>query len=537
MQTPQTNPPHLAKWMPLFLLLIFAISFAIRVYRIDGQTLECEELYTVPAATGHQYVYLTNEEGPRQELPRTTSEHRRLVTPDATRGLSAVRDVLRRNVHLPLYFFGMHYWIEWFGTSEQALRLPSALLGALAVVMLFLLAWEMFTPLVAVVSSIFMAFEPEQIYFAQQARMYTLLAVLVVSSTYLLLLALRRPEKKLLYALYAVVSIAGLYTHYEYVFCLAGQTVFVWIFITQARAHWRRWLITQLAIALAFAPWALITLAQKKTSDEVIAWASGALPANLVLNEIVAKLAKFISVGELPFGWISVILGFVLLIIGVLAVFPTRLKLFLLACWIVFPIVGVLVMDSVLGTRGITITRYWMVVAPALYLLIGAGVDRLKLRPVQMILVPLLGGFLISSALLTAQGKLRTKPDQHRQMAQYVDGQVASSNNMIVLTEGLNALPLALGYYANHEMVILRQKWLIDQLPEKNFFQLIDGRPEVLLMVSGPGHAAKMLAENGFKLGGKPVQFGHVIVAKYVRSVPTPGSVGSDPIQALDTHR
>jgi hypothetical protein len=62
----------------LFLMLvIFGTSLAIRLYRLDGQTLECDELYTMPAATGHQYVYLSNEAGAATAyMPVTTSEYK-----------------------------------------------------------------------------------------------------------------------------------------------------------------------------------------------------------------------------------------------------------------------------------------------------------------------------------------------------------------------------------------------------------------------------------------------------------------------------
>src|SRR4026208_2516817 len=97
----------------LFLMLvIFATSLSIRLYRLDGQTLECDELYTIPAATGHQYVYLSSEaNSTTARMPITTSEYRDLIKPEAGVGLSSVRGVLKRNVHLPLYFYVMHYWI------------------------------------------------------------------------------------------------------------------------------------------------------------------------------------------------------------------------------------------------------------------------------------------------------------------------------------------------------------------------------------------------------------------------------------------
>jgi uncharacterized membrane protein len=502
----------------LLAMLVFAASLAIRLYGLDRQTLECEELYTVPAATGHQYVYLSREpNAPANYIPLTTHEYRNLFATEPGLGLGAVTSVLKRNVHLPFYFYIMHYWIGWFGTSEWLLRFPSALFGALTAVMIFALGRELFSSFVGLVASMLLAFSPEEIYFSQQARMYSLLALLVVSSTYLIVRAARQSNNNWIYFLYATISIAGLYTHYEYVFCLAAQTAYVWIASPLGRQNKSRWLITQFIIAAAFLPWILISVAQKKSSPEILAWVSGSLTADLVLKEIVTEIARVISVPELPFGWLSVLVTFVLLFLGVISLSATRGKLLLLLSWIVFPVAGVLLMDSFLGTRAIGITRYWMVIAPALYILIAVGVERIKRRSIQIGLTAALGGFLLAASLLTAQGKLRTKPDRHQEMAQFVESQISDSRRQLVLTEGLNSIPLALGYYAEREMNILRYKWLGDQLRQRSFGDVTSGATEILVMVSGQSNAGKLLERNGFRVEGNPILYGHIVTTKYVR--------------------
>ena len=35
----------------------------------------------------------------------------------------------RPETHPPLYYQGLHYWIDWFGESETSVRLPSALIS------------------------------------------------------------------------------------------------------------------------------------------------------------------------------------------------------------------------------------------------------------------------------------------------------------------------------------------------------------------------------------------------------------------------
>ena len=497
---------------------IFLVALTVRLYRLDGQGLECDEFYTIPAATGHQYVYLhADANTAAANLPLTTSGYKELLKAESGVGLGSVRAVLTRNVHLPLYFFFMHYWIEAFGRSEWTLRLPSAIFGALAAVMIFLLGQELFGLFVGLVSAAFMALAPEQIYFSQQARMYPLLVLLAISSTYALVLGKKHSQQKWPYILYACLSIAGLYTHYEYFFFFAVQVAFVAVGSRLGRDQKKRWLLSQLAVCLAFAPWVLTTISQKKTSPEIVAWVSGSLSGNLILTDTLTKLARLISVPELPLGWLSVIATFVLLIVGAVALKSHRSHLFLLCSWIAFPIAGILLMDQLLGTRAIGITRYWLIIGPPLYLLIGLGIERLNIRAAQIILSAVLAGFLFAAALLTARGELRPKPDRHRELAEFVDSQVADAQQELVLTDGLNSLPLVLAYYGHREMDVLRYKWMVDQLGARSFDQLTGGREEIWLLTSGPTEAVRMLEQNGYKLEEKPHTFGHVAVAKYVR--------------------
>jgi hypothetical protein len=503
----------------LVAVCVVLVSFGLRLHGLDKQGLECDEFYTIPAATGHQYVYLHDESlSARPVVPLTIDGYRPLLKPEAGVGLTAIPPVLRRNVHLPLYFFLMHYWIEAAGNSAWALRLPSALFGALAAGVVFLLAEHLFGMFVGLASASFMALAPDQIYFSQQARMYSLLVLLTVSSTYLIALSKKYPRKRWPYVSYAILSIAGLYTHYEYLFFLMAQLSFIWVGSRLGRENKKSWAVTYAVVFAAFAPWLLTTIAQKKTSPEIVAWVHGSLGGNLILSEAATKVMRLISVPELPAGWISAVAAFVLLIAGAVALRTDRSKLFQLLTWIVFPIGGILLMDQMLGTRAIGITRYWLIISPSLYLLISRGMEKIPNRPARVGLLAVFVGFLFTAALLTGSGDLRAKPDRHEELAQFVDTRVTDPQHQLVLTDGLNALPLVLAYYGKREMPVLRYKWLVDELETQPFVKLTGGRREVWLLTSGPTLAARLLEDNGYRLVEQPVTFGHIAVARYLRT-------------------
>jgi uncharacterized membrane protein len=80
----------------------------------------------------------------------------------------------------PLFFLGLRFWRNITGNSEFALRYPSALLGALAVPLGFVLARQFgFSRRVALLLGLLLATSPYLVWYGQEAKMYALLLVLV----------------------------------------------------------------------------------------------------------------------------------------------------------------------------------------------------------------------------------------------------------------------------------------------------------------------------------------------------------------------
>ncbi len=121
----------------ILLAAVVVLGAGCRLYGLGRQSLEADELYTIPAASGRHYRFQSDFRQPDRPVPVTL--YRNLLTPGDENGLAEVTDVLGRNVHLPLYFYFMHYWTGWLGTSEVALRFPSAVFGIVSMLVMFLL--------------------------------------------------------------------------------------------------------------------------------------------------------------------------------------------------------------------------------------------------------------------------------------------------------------------------------------------------------------------------------------------------------------
>jgi len=503
-------------------------SVFVRLYDLDKQGLECDEMYTISAANGQHYVYFNSQSQFRSaNFPTTIEEYDRLLTPQFHSSVSDVTGVLRRNVQMPLYFYVMHYWLKWAGTSEWAARFPSVVFGTLAVLITFLLGKEMFGAFIGFVSALLMSMMPEQIYFSQQARTYPLLVLIMVTATYSVILSQKFPDSVKPRLLFFAASACGFYSHYLYLFCIAAHALYIWIISPLGKRHPRAWILTFVSIAAALVPWALlVSLDQQRTSSDIIGWAHDDLIFGSLRGRVISNILGIVSVPEIPFGWLTAVLAYGLVLLGAVSLRSDRLKLWLLCSSIALPIAGILAMDIALDTHSVIMVRYWLVITPALYMLMVCGIDwitKLGRRPIWRVAVILtLTAFGGWAAINTARGELRPKPDLHRDLAQFLQDHLEDPNNEFIMTEGLNSIPLAIAYYsrgaAQRQINMVSLNWAIDPANKRELRAIMLPRKDVWLVISGRSKGGSMLKNTGYQLYEDPQRFGHVSVFHYRRS-------------------
>lgn len=509
-----------ANRVPLLLAALALAGASCRLYGLDKQSLEPDELYTIPASLGRHYRYQSDFRPPPR--PVSIGVYRGLLTPEPDgRGLRDVTDVLRRNVHAPLYFYFMHYWVGWFGTSESALRLPSALFGVAAIFVIFLLGRELFDDFAGLFAAALLALVPEQVYNSTNARMYSLLVLLALCSTYLMVRLLKGRAARRRYLLYGLVSLAGLYTHYVYLFCLAFQTLYVWSRFRGRREIRLPWLATQAGVGALFAPWLLVGWSQKQTADEALSWVSGGLAAGELFQVLLSKVAALTSAPEAPLGRLWQLVALILILLGARALVAARSELLLLALWVAVPLAGILLADALGGTKAVTATRYWMVFSPAFYLLMAAGARRA---------CEALGGVWPAAALVVllgvagawaAAGRLRQRSYDIEGLVRYVESQVGDAGRELVLAEGPAALPLALAYYGRRDLRVWRLNFGLGEPSEEEFVRVMReraGEGEVVWLLSFQlDEAGEALEAVGFRRDDSRSRPGIQNVHRYVR--------------------
>ena len=178
----------------------------------------------------------------------------------AQKSLAGIVEYTADDVHPPLYYWVLHYWIQVAGRSEFALRLLSVVFSLLTIGLASRLAARLFGPGTALVAAVLLALSPFHLAAAQEARMYAMLACLSVwsLSTLVRLLDDRAPSSGTVIAC-ALATAMMLYTHAYGFFTFGAQILLVSAAaIFQSRGSEARWKAAALAQALAFVlflPW------------------------------------------------------------------------------------------------------------------------------------------------------------------------------------------------------------------------------------------------------------------------------------------
>jgi mannosyltransferase len=185
------------KFLPLLLILpILLVAYAVRVHQLGAQSFWYDE----GVAFGH-----------------------------SQRTLWEMIPMLQRNVHVPLYFGTLAVWEDFVGKTEFALRYWSLLASVVSVAGAFALGKRLYGTVAGVASAGFVALNTFSVYYAQETRMYALLACIGVISFWVFVgftQAYQRQKNIFAYAVaLAVINGAGMYTHFSYALVMVAQGV------------------------------------------------------------------------------------------------------------------------------------------------------------------------------------------------------------------------------------------------------------------------------------------------------------------------
>ena len=208
------------------LLVVFMLGALLRIGVAQGSTLWGDEVFSLAMATGHSLEHpaavadRARGDFVEPDHPIPAEEFQRYLKHDEPPSSPArvVRAVLLSDTSPPLYYLLLYCWTLIFGTSDIVLRMFSIASSLACLPLLVGVARRTGGPEAVLPTCILFAFSPLAIYYSTEGRMYSLLWLCVLATTWISLLLQERGERIATYALWCLASAAGFLTHYFFLF-------------------------------------------------------------------------------------------------------------------------------------------------------------------------------------------------------------------------------------------------------------------------------------------------------------------------------
>jgi len=286
--------------------------------------------------------------------------------------LSDVTVAMANDQHPPLYFALIHEWIALAGNSEFTTRLLSTFWSLIGVALAYQLGKLLFSPGAGMAAALMLTLADNDIMLAQEARHYTQMATLTLLTTVFYFRYLRRPTRRDGIG-WLLSAAALLYTHYLGVFILAVQLIHSLIFARPMR-RLRDMLIRWLLIGLAWLPWAFVFIAQASVRYTRPMLYQSTMP-NTPETFALVRGDLFGAHFGLTFGLLLLGLAYVAYRNGspIVRWRPVRPTVYM-ALWFFLPLAVIVGINARIG---ILTPRNFLLIAPAIAVLIGHGIMNL----------------------------------------------------------------------------------------------------------------------------------------------------------------
>ncbi len=427
-----------SKGVVALLVLVILCAFGLRLYRLGYQSLWYDEAVSIHLAT--------------QDL-RGLTQH--------TAG----------DIHPPLYYYLLHFWVRVAGSSEFSAAFLSLIFGILIIAACYRLGADVYGRPAGLLAAFLLALSPFNLWYSQEVRMYTLGAFLGLISLYCLMrlagLTGRGGGRHgtdtrsqpgsgnrlwRFWLGYILSAAAGLYTLYYFAFLLLFENLFVvaWWLAGKYRKREQplrlgRWALAQVLVLVLYAPWLPVAVRQA-LYPPVPPW-RGFTDLGTVIVESWTALSLGQSVdADSLLVWPVLSFMFALYLLGLLSAARGDrgwARGSLLGGYTVAPL---LVIYFLSWRTPLFHVRYAFTYSPPFYLLMALGLVELGRRwraavPVSLAVIGLASGYSIYRFHFDPQ----YAADDHRGAVSYLERRIAPGD--AVLINAGYAYPPFLYYY------------------------------------------------------------------------------------------
>ena len=371
----------------IIVLLVIGIFF--RFFNLDYKVCWHDEVYTSMRAAGFTRAEIDRELFQNQIFPAQELQKFQQLKPGSTLVDTIKSLALEDPQHPPFYFLIARFWMQVFGSSLTASRLLPALFSLLSLPLMYGLGLQLFgSRQVALLATALLAVSPFDVLFAQTARQYSLLTVIVIGSSFFLLSAVRSQTWRS-WGLYTLSATLGLYIHPFFGLTLIAQGVYVLLltsFTLKSSANnqfllrnnsLRTFYLTVGGALVLYSPWLLVLITNYERLSVTTDWTKVSPGLDYLLKLWILSLTcPFLDL-DFGFNTIWTYLGrlLVILIIGVALYTLCRqtqrpIWLFILTS-IFVPFLLLVLPDLILGGKRSATTRYLISCFPGLQLAVA----------------------------------------------------------------------------------------------------------------------------------------------------------------------
>ena len=443
------------------LLAIFVVGLALRLYALGSESLWWDEVYAIRKMA---------HPGPLEIVRLSSTDN-----------------------NPPLFYLILHYWILLAGNSEFPVRLPSALAGGFAVLVMYRIGTLLFDRGAGLLAAVILALSAYHIRYAQEARAYGLMVFLTLLSFYFFIRLTKGGVSRYASVGYVISTALLMYTHFYGVFLIAAQIIYVLV----SRENVRRWIVPAGVLLLLYIPW-VVLLAITVLSPEG-AWQSGTTWIPEPTLGDIPRILRAYS-GSLP----------LTIALTLLAVYGTLRTIrrqkpaaYLLLAWLLVPIVVPFLVSHLY--RPMLADRFTIAASPAFYLLVTQGFAGLRglAHRERKFVQALLLGVVTALSVVSIMGYYSAVTKQPwRDVAGYVD-EHAQAGDVVIFYWAGGLQPF--DYYSERPN-IEREPFVVGSNASiwKTTSTVARGHDRVwLVMVWESGRAKKALPRRLTKLYGK----------------------------------
>ncbi len=409
MKNSQLNPQkQFENW---FLISLIALSFGLRSFQLGKQSLWFDDIITIHLA----------------KLPL----------------LIGIDGLLNQGIQLtPQYHWITKIWL-FVGDSEWVLRFPALSFSVLTIPFIFQLGKLYFGRQVGLLAALIFTLNPYQIWYAQEVKVYSLLTLAAVGSMHAFVRLLRGGGQKTTIQL-IIFNMLGFGSHYFMFLLPTVQFIFILLHFKTYYVYFRKWLLINIVSASILLPWfGYIIFRQQFTTG--IGWIARPIlldPLLTIWNFTISYQEEFTSATVISF-----LIVLLVLIIGIIKIQPFKPLSQLVLIWLFFHLIIVWIFSQ--GTTSFYVDRYFLVITPALTLLLSIGVTTITNQKLKVGL----GLFLL---LATTYGlsqvyfnRTHFTRDDWRTMVHHVNQKVQPGDGLVTCADGER---LALDYYGLDEL-------------------------------------------------------------------------------------